>query len=64
MTLGFQTIGKVRALNGNGNGNGAAAALIEDGSSRLILRCVDGDNAGTARLASSLPGLHSYVQRG
>ena len=58
--LGFQTIGKVRALYGDG----AAAALVENCSSRLILRCAGGDNASTARFASSLIGQQSYMQRG
>ena len=50
--LGFQTIGKVRALYGDG----AAAALVENCSTRLILRCAGGDTASTARFASSLIG--------
>lgn len=58
--LGFQTIGKVRALYGDS----AAAALVENCSSRLILRCAGGDNASTARFASSLIGQQSYMQRG
>lgn len=58
--LGFQTIGKVRALYGDG----AAAALVENCSTRLILRCAGGDTASTARFASSLIGQQSYMQQG
>ena len=57
--LGFQTIGKVRALYGDG----AAAALIENCSTRLILRCAGGDNASTARFASSLIGQQVFMQQ-
>ena len=57
--LGFQTIGKVRALYGDG----AAAALVENCSSRLILRCAGGDNASTARFASSLIGQQSFMKQ-
>lgn len=57
--LGFQTIGKVRAMYGDG----AAAALVENCSTRLILRCAGGDTASTARFASSLIGQQSYMQQ-
>ncbi|TPG48203.1 type IV secretion system DNA-binding domain-containing protein [Sphingomonas glacialis] len=57
--LGFQTIGKVRALYGDG----AAAALVENCSTRLILRCAGGDTNSTARFASSLIGQQSYMQQ-
>ena len=58
--LGFQTIGKVRALYGDG----AAAALVENCSTRLILRCAGGDTASTARFASSLIGQQTRMQEG
>lgn len=56
--LGFQTIGKVRALYGDGN----AAALVENCSTRLILRCAGGGGSSTAAFASSLIGQQSYMK--
>jgi len=57
--LGFQTIGKVRAIYGDGN----ASALVENCSTRLILRCAGGDGASTARFASALIGQQSYMKQ-
>ncbi len=57
--LGFQTIGKVNAIYGTG----IAAALVENCSTRLILRCAGGDRTSTAAFASALIGQQSYVKR-
>lgn len=57
--LGFQTIGKVNSIYGTG----IAAALVENCSTRLILRCAGGDRNSTAAFASALIGQQSYVKR-
>lgn len=56
--LGFQTIGKVRAIYGDG----IAAALVENCGTRLVLRCAGGDRNSTAAFASSLIGQQSYLK--
>ena len=56
--LGFQTIGKVRAIYGDG----IAAALVENCGTRLVLRCAGGDRSSTAAFASSLIGQQSYLK--
>jgi type IV secretory pathway TraG/TraD family ATPase VirD4 len=48
----------VRALYGDGN----AAALVENCSTRLILRCAGGGGSSTATFASSLIGQQSYMK--
>jgi hypothetical protein len=57
--LGFQTIGKVRAIYGDG----IAAALVENCGTRLVLRCAGGERNSTAAFASSLIGQQSYYKQ-
>lgn len=57
--LGFQTIGKVRAIYGDG----IAAALIENCGTRLVLRCAGGERNSTAAFASTMIGQQSYFKQ-